>query len=84
MDDQRAEIRRAVARYARTERAHQAAQEALIIAVVAALRAGVSPTEVVELSGFSATYARRIARENGIPPAPLGRKPRQPSPTPST
>jgi hypothetical protein len=44
--------------------------------VVAALRDGVPPTEVVQLSPFSATYVRILAREHGVPPAPGGLKPR--------
>jgi nucleoid DNA-binding protein len=78
VDDLRAQLRRANARYRRTDVAHQAAQQALVEVVVAALEAGIPPSEVVELSGFGTTYVRKIAREHGVPPAPLGRKSRQP------
>jgi hypothetical protein len=43
---------------------------------VAALRQGLTPTEVVELSPYSPAYVRKIARRHEIPAAPLGRKPR--------
>jgi hypothetical protein len=76
VDDIRDQLRTASTRYVKTGRAHDAAQVALMAVVAAALLEGVSPTEVVELSRFSAAYVRRIARENGIPPAKLGRKPR--------
>jgi hypothetical protein len=56
-------------RYQRTEAAHKEARTASIGDVVAALRAGVRPTDVVEHSPFTAAYVRSIARENGIEPA---------------
>jgi hypothetical protein len=74
VDDVRAQLRRASAKYLKTSREHDAAQEALVAVVVAALREGVAPTEVVELSPFGPAYVRKIARDHEIPPATLGRK----------
>lgn len=39
------------------------------MAIIDELRAGVSPTKVAEASPFTASYVRKLARENGIPPA---------------
>jgi hypothetical protein len=80
VDDIRDQLRKASARYVKTGREHDAAQAALMTVVAAALLEGMSPTEVVEMSPFSAAYVRKIARENGIPPAKLGRKPRSRQP----
>ena len=49
MDDPRAELRRAATAYAKATRAQQVAQEELVAVVVATLRAGVPPGEVIEL-----------------------------------
>lgn len=43
-------------------------------AVIAALRSGLSPTEVTELGPFTAAYVRKLARQAGIPPASPGPK----------
>jgi hypothetical protein len=74
VDDLRAQLRRAAARYAETGREHDAAQEALVAVVVAALREGMAPTEVVALSSYRPAYVRKIARQYEIPAAPVGRK----------
>jgi hypothetical protein len=58
----------ATRRYRETETAHGEAQAATVKAVVAALRAGVRPTDVANHSPFTATYVRRIARKHGIEP----------------
>ena len=76
VDDVRDQLRRASAKYLKTGQEHDAAQEALLAVVVAALRQGLTPTEVVELSPYSPAYIRKIARQHEIPAAPLGRKPR--------
>jgi len=52
------------------------ARRAVVDAVVDALRAGLTPSEVEQLSPFSSTTIRTIARENQIPPATRGPKPR--------
>jgi hypothetical protein len=76
VDDVRDQLRRASAKYLKTGQEHDATQEALVAVVVAALRQGLTPTEVVELSPYSPAYVRKIARQHEIPAAPLGRKPR--------
>lgn len=72
--DAREQLSAATKRYHRTEAAHQAAREAVIMAVIAALRDGLSPTDVERLSPFSGAYIRKLAREHAIPPAPPGPK----------
>ncbi|GEM_PF-2703002 len=74
MSDPRAAITAATKRYRRTEQAHEESRQAVIGAVLAALRAGVGPTEAADLSPFSTAYVRRLAREADIPPAPPGPK----------
>jgi hypothetical protein len=76
VDDVRDQLRRASAKYLKTGQERDAAQEALVAVVVAALRQGLTPTEVVELSPYSPAYIRKIARQHQIPAAPLGRKSR--------
>lgn len=56
------------------ERQLKEARQNLMSAVLAALRAGITPTEVVAHTPYTAAYVRRIARENGIEPAARGRK----------
>lgn len=72
--DAREQLSAATKRYRRTEAAHETAREAVIMAVVAALRGGLSPTDVERLSPFSGAYIRKLAREHAIPPAPPGPK----------
>ena len=75
MPDTREALSAATRRYRRTEAAHEEARQEVINAVIAALRDGVGPTEVERLSPFTSAYIRKLARENGIPPAPPGLKP---------
>lgn len=72
--DARDDLRKATRRYRRTEATHATAREAVVQAVVAALRAGVRPTDVAEDSPFTPAYVRRLAREHDIEPAPPGPK----------
>ncbi|GIM87949.1 hypothetical protein Sar04_46850 [Salinispora arenicola] len=72
--DTREQLSAATKRYRRTEAAHEAAREAVIMAVVAALRDGLGPTDVERLSPFSGAYVRKLAREHEIPPALPGPK----------
>ncbi|MFG2043144.1 hypothetical protein [Dactylosporangium sp. NPDC048998] len=72
--DARDELAGATKRYRRTETAHEQARQEAIAAVVAALKAGVPPTEVERLSPFTGAYIRKVARDHGIPPAPPGPK----------
>lgn len=64
-------------RYRETEKAHEEARDAVIADVVAALKAGKRPTDVVEHSPFTAAHVRKIARDNGIEPAPRGGGPKK-------
>jgi hypothetical protein len=59
-------------RYRRTEKAHEQARDDLIVDIVAALRAGKRPTDVVARTPFTDAYVRRIAREHGIKPRRRG------------
>lgn len=61
-------------RYRETEEAHAQARDAVVDAVVTALRAGHRPTDVVERSPFTAAHVRKIAREHGIGPARKGKQ----------
>jgi uncharacterized protein (DUF2267 family) len=72
--DARNELVAATKRYQQTEGAHEQARQAVIAAVIAALRANLGPTEVQQLSPFTAAYIRKLAREHGIPPAEPGPK----------
>jgi hypothetical protein len=72
--DIRKELAEATRLYEETARAHEAARQAVIAAALTALRGGVTPNEVEELSPFTSAYVRRIARDAGIPPAPPGPK----------
>ncbi len=74
MKDAREELIAATKRYQRTESAHEEARKDAIKAVLAALRAGIGPSEVERMSPFSGAYIRRLARDEGIPPAPPGPK----------
>jgi hypothetical protein len=74
MSDVREDLAAATRRYKRTETAHADARQEAIDAVIAALRAGVGPTEVERLSPFTGAYIRKLARANGIKPAPPGPK----------
>ncbi len=72
--DERDELVAATRRYQRTEAAHEEARRAVIDAALAALRAGIGPSEVERLSPFTAAYLRKLARGEGIPPAAPGLK----------
>ncbi|MEI8411454.1 MULTISPECIES: hypothetical protein [unclassified Kribbella] len=74
MTDAREELADATRLYRQTENAHEEARKAVIAAALAALRAGVTPNEVEDLSPFTSAYVRRLARAEGIPPAPRGPK----------
>jgi len=74
MDDMRRELGAATKRYEATARAHGAARDAAIEAVLRALAAGIAPTEVARLSPFTSAYIRKLAREKGMPPARPGPK----------
>lgn len=73
MDEAEA-LDQAAKRYNATKEAHENARDLTVEAAVAALRAGLTPTEVTNRSPFSAAYVRRIARDNGIGAAKPGPK----------
>lgn len=74
VSDPREALSAATTRYRETESAHEEARQAVLAAALAALRAGVTPTEVERLSPFTSAYIRRKARAEGVPPAPPGPK----------
>lgn len=76
-----AQLRTAATTYEDTKAAHEDARDQAAEAVVAALRAGATPTEVTRDSPFTDAYVRKIAREAGIAPSRPGIKPK-PKPMP--
>jgi hypothetical protein len=68
-------LRASARRYRRTDAAHEESRKAATADVIAALKAGVPPTTVAELSPFTATHVRNLARKNGIPAATKGKPP---------
>jgi len=64
-------------RYEATKAAHDEAREDTINKVIAALKAGATPTEVANRSPFTGAHVRTIARGAAIPAAPPGIKPRR-------
>ncbi|WP_143736970.1 hypothetical protein [Microbispora sp. GKU 823] len=60
-------------RYRETEAEHEKSRQAVIADVLAALRAGERPTDVVAHSPFTDAYVRKIARDNGIEARPRGK-----------
>lgn len=76
MEDEHEEaLRASTRRYRRTEAAHEESRKASTADVIAALKAGVPPTRVADLSPFTATHVRKLARDAGIPPARKGKTP---------
>lgn len=65
----------ATRRYDETAEEHERSRAAAAEAVLAALKGGVPPTTVAELSPFTATYVRQLARSKGIPAATTRRNP---------
>ena len=74
VNDPRKDLEAATRRYRKTASDHENARDEAVAAVLAALRAGVTPVEVERLSPFTGAYIRRMAREAGIPPAAPGPK----------
>ena len=74
--DPMTKLDKATERYRQTDEAHKEARTAAMAAVVDALRAGESPTDVTKRSPFTSAYVRQIARKNGIEPAKPGPKAR--------
>ena len=61
-------------RYIAADRARDKAREKHFAAVIAALQSGKAPTDVSDLSPFTATHLRQVARDAGIE-APATRRP---------
>ena len=72
MSDPRQVLSRAAEQYRKAQQRTEQARQVLTDAVIAALRAGIPPTDVAALSLFSDAHVRVLAREHGIPPAPRG------------
>jgi len=66
MTDYRTEITTAAKTKKRADDRAEAATTALVNLVVKALRDDQRPTDVVEWSGYTAAYVRRLARAHGI------------------
>ena len=75
MDEHDEAVKTTAQRLRRAQSALDAAKESHIAAVLAALRAGRPPMGVADLSPFTDTRLRQIAREAGIPPAVKGKRP---------
>lgn len=67
-------LREATKHLTKLDEAMTDARTATYAAVVAALRAGHTPTEVTKASPYTAAYVRKIARLSGIQPAAPGPK----------
>ncbi len=63
------QLRAAGAEFQAVRASYEASRERVGEAIVEALRAGVTPTEVVRLSGYTREGVRKIARAAGIEPA---------------
>jgi hypothetical protein len=61
-------LNRTARTYLTTRSAHEAARKATHEAALAALRAGVAPTEVARRSPYTEAHVRKLARAAGIPP----------------
>jgi len=73
MEEHEEALKASTRRYRRTKAAHEESRKESTADVIAALRAGVPPTKVADLSPFTATQVRAIARKAGIPPAVKGK-----------
>jgi hypothetical protein len=74
MDEHEEAVRQTARRLRAADTARDKARDEHVDAVLAALRAGRPPTAIVDLSPFTATHLRKLARDNGIPPASKRRR----------
>lgn len=72
-------LRQATTRYRETEAAHTESTEEVRKAIVAALEAGETPTDVNREAPHTPAYVRRIAKKAGIEPRPPGPKKKETS-----
>ena len=61
--------------YDRLGEAYERGRQALITAVIAALKSGEELEAIAAKSKFSARYVRKIREEAGVPPRAAGRRP---------
>lgn len=71
-------MKQAAEQYATAKETLDQARETMRAAIVDALEAGMTPTEVNALSPFTPAYNRRIADDAGLAPRPRGPKKRKP------
>jgi hypothetical protein len=74
---ERDDLKAATERYRALKSQWDEVQRATVDAVIAALKADISPTEVTALSPYTAAYVRKLARAAGVPAALPGPKPRK-------
>ena len=77
MDEELEAVRQTGRRYAAADKAREKARDEHFAAVLAALKAGKAPTDVSELSPFTATHLRQVARDAGIEKPTTRRPPRR-------
>jgi uncharacterized protein len=65
------------ARLAKIEKERDQLRERALTLSLIALKDGVAPSEVSDLSPYSPAHLRKLAREQGIPAAPPGIKPKR-------
>lgn len=77
VDEEREQLKAAARRFRRAKKVLDDARDDVNAAIVAARRAGISPSEVNQLAPFTPAYVRRLTDAAGIPPAPKGPKPKR-------
>lgn len=71
-EDVRARLRAAGDEYKAVRTSLDTARASVHVVVLEALREGVGVVEAANLSGYTRESVRRLARDNGIPPASAG------------
>ena len=74
MEDELEAVKQTARRYTAADKARDKARDEHFTAVLTALRAGKAPTDVSDLSPFTSTHLRQVARDAGIE-APARRRP---------
>jgi transposase InsO family protein len=74
MDDELEAVKQSGRRWSAADRARDRIRDEHFADVLAALRAGQPPTVIADLSPYTATHLRKIARDHGIPPASKRRR----------
>ena len=78
MEDHMEAVKRTGKRWAAADKARDRARDEHFAAVLAALRADKQPTEVYDLSPFTQTHLRGLARDAGIPRGKRSRRTSEP------